>query len=97
MGYPTWDGIAEVLHCNSSGLEFSLEEPEAALIDYANQAAVPLYPSQTVFHGCFEGALHPYSRFQAAGVELNLVHAQPDRGPGELAVCQNHCYFILAA
>ncbi len=46
---PSRDGVAEVLRCDSSGLVFCLEEPEAALSDCANQAAVPLHPSQTVF------------------------------------------------
>ena len=42
MGDPPRDGIAEVLRCDSSSLALSLEEPETTLIDYANQAAVPL-------------------------------------------------------
>ncbi len=40
ISYPSWDGVAEILYCNSSGLTFSLEEQKAALIDCANQAAV---------------------------------------------------------
>jgi hypothetical protein len=85
MTDPCRDGKAEVLCCNSSGQVFSLEEQEAALIDCANQAAVPLNPGQTVFGSCLEGAVYPYFHFQVILVKLDLVHAQSDRGPGELA------------
>jgi hypothetical protein len=77
-----------------------LEEQEAALIDCANQAAVPLNPSQTVFR-FLKGAVHLHFSTQVAVIEFDVAHAQPDWDPGEQGqlalVGLNHCYFILLA
>ncbi len=54
--------IAEVLRCKSSSLALSLEEPEATLIDSANQAAFLLKLSATIFVVTLL-AVYPYPFF----------------------------------
>ena len=85
MGDPPRDGIAEVLRCDSSSLALSLEEPEATLIDYANQGAVTLDLRATVLGRDPVGGANLHFGIQAAVVELDVADAQPHRGPGEWA------------
>jgi hypothetical protein len=85
MGDPPRDGIAEVLRCDSSSLALSLEEPEAPLIDYANQGAIALDLGATILGRDPVGGAYLHFGIQAAVVELDVVDAQPHRGPGEWA------------
>ena len=85
MGDPPRDGIAEMLRCDSSSLALSLEEPEATLIDYANQVAVALDLCATIPGRDPVGGAYLNFGIQAAVVKLDVADAQPDRGPGEWA------------
>ena len=85
MGDTSRDGIAEVLRCDSSSLALSLEEPEATLIDCANQTAVPLNLDAAIL-GCYlVGGAYLNHGIQTAVVKLDVAGTQPDRGPGEWA------------
>ena len=86
MGDPDRDGIAEVLRCDSSSLALSLEEPEATLIDYANQIAVALDLCTTIPGSDPVGGAYLNFGIQAAVVKLDVADAQQDRGPGEWAL-----------
>ena len=88
-GDPPRDGITEVLRCDSSSLALGLEEPEATLIDYANQIAVALDLCTTIPGSDPVGGAYlnfGIQGFQAAVVKLDVADAQPDRGPGEWAL-----------
>ncbi len=91
MGDPCQDGVTEILRCDSSSLALGLEEPEATLIDCANQAAVSLNLSATIL-GCYlVGCVYP-----DLGIQTSIVEAQPDRGPGEWALV-DLCYCHISA
>ncbi len=96
MGDPCPDGVTEILRCDSSSLALSLKEPEATLIDCANQAAVSLNLSATIL-GCYlVGSVYPDLCIQTAVVKLDVVDTQPDRGPGEWALV-DLCYCHVSA
>ncbi len=80
MGDPCQDGIAEVICCDSSSLVLSLEEPEATLIDCANQPATPFNPSPPIFGRYLVGGVFLNLGIQTAVVKLDVVDAQPDTG-----------------
>ncbi len=95
MGDPCRDGVTEILRCDSSSLALSLEEPEATLIDCANQAAVSgsRNLSATIL-GCYlVGGVYLDLCIQTAIVKLDVVDTQPDLGPGEWALVDLcYCY-----